>query len=82
MPPPVVTDVLMKKYVDAMPCIGRNRCETHGCELKRHDGELGYPGGGAICAPSESGFRRELPTQSTIHADEMVMQVHKEKGQA
>ena len=62
MPPPllvhsyasasVVTDVLMKKYVDAMPVSAGTDVETHGCGAEaRHDGELGYPGGGSLSAP-------------------------------
>ena len=92
MPPPllahsyasasVVTDVLMKKYVDAMPLYRQEQIwKRMGVELKR--------GTMANCViqvadlylrPFWKRIRSELLTQSTIHADETVIQVLKEKG--
>ena len=92
MPPPllahsyasasVITDVLMKKYVDAMPLYRQEQMwKRMGVELKR-----GTMANGVIqvadlyLRPFWKRIRSELLTQSTIHADETVMQVHKEKG--
>ena len=63
MPPPllahsyasasVVTDVLMKEVCGRhAPVSAGTDVETHGCGAEaRHDGELGYPGGGSLSAP-------------------------------
>ena len=92
MPPPllahsyasasVVADVLMKKYVDAMPLYRQEQMwKRMGVELKR-----GTMANWVIQVADLylrlfwKRIRSELLTQSTIHADETVMQVHKEKG--
>lgn len=92
MPPPllahsyasasVVTDVLMKKYVDAMPLYRQEQMwKRMGVELKR-----GTTANWVIqvadlyLRPFWKRIRSELLTQSTIHADETVIQVLKEKG--
>lgn len=91
MPPPllahsyasasVVTDVLMKKYVDAMPLYRQEQMwKRMGVELKR--GTMAnwvIQVADLYLRPFWKRIRRELLTQSTIHADETVMQVHKEK---
>ena len=91
MPPPllahsyasasVVTDVLMKKYVDAMPLYRREQMwKRMGVELKR--GTMAnwvIQVADLYLRPFWKRIRSELLTQSTIHADETVMQVHKEK---
>ena len=89
MPPPllahsyasasVVTDVLMKKYVDAMPLYRQEQMwKRMGVELK-----CGTMANWVIqvsdlyLRPFWKRIRSELLTQSAIHADETVMQVHK-----
>ena len=92
MPPPllahsyasasVVTDVLLKKYVDAMPLYRQEQMwKRMGVELKR--GTMAnwvIQVADLYLRPFWKRIRSELLTQSTIHADETVMQVHKEKG--
>lgn len=92
MPPPllahsytsasVVTDVLMKKYVDGMPLYRQEQMwKRMGVELKR--GTMAnwvIQVADLYLRPFWKRIRSELLTQSTIHADETVMQVHKEKG--
>ena len=92
MPPPllahsyasasVITDVLMKKYVDAMPLYRQEQMwKRMGVELKR--GTMAnwvIQVADLYLRPFWKRIRSELLTQSTIHADETVMQVHKEKG--
>ena len=92
MPPPllphsyasasVVTDVLMKKYVDAMPLYRQEQIwKRMGVELKR--GTMAnwvIQVADLYLRPFWKRIRSELLTQSTIHADETVMQVLKEKG--
>ena len=92
MPPPllahsyasasVVTDVLMKKYVDAMPLYRQEQMwKRMGVELKR--GTMAnwvIQVADLYLRPFWKRIRSELLTQSTIHADETVMPVHKEKG--
>ena len=90
MPPPllahsyasasVVTDVLMKKYVDAMPLYRQEQMwKRMGVELKR--GTMAnwvIQVADLYLRPFWKRIRSELLTQSAIHADETVMQVHKE----
>lgn len=92
MPPPllahsyasasVVTDVLMKKYVDAMPLYRQEQMwKRMGVELKR--GTMAnwvIQVADLYLRPFWKRIRSELLTQSTIHADETVMQVLKEKS--
>ena len=92
MPPPllahsyasasVVTDVLMKKYVDAMPLYRQEQMwKRMGVELKR--GTMAnwvIQVADLYLRPFWKRIRSELLTQSTIHADETVIQVPKEKG--
>ena len=92
MPPPllahsytsasVVTDVLMKKYVDAMPLYRQEQMwKRMGVGLKR--GTMAnwvIQVSDLYLRPFWKRIRSKLLTQSTIHADETVMQVHKEKG--
>lgn len=92
MPPPllahsyasasVVTDVLMKKYVDAMPLYRQEQMwKRIGVELKR--GTMAnwvIQVADLYLRPFWKRIRSELLTQSTIHADETVIQVLKEKG--
>lgn len=92
MPPPllahsyasasVVTDVLMKKYVDAMPLYRQEQMwKRMGVELKR--GAMAnwvIQVADLYLRPFWKRIRSELLTQSTIHADETVIQVLKEKG--
>ena len=92
MPPPllaysyasasVVADVLMKKYVDAMPLYRQEQMwKRMGVELKR--GTMAnwvIQVADLYLRPFWKRIRSELLTQSTIHADETVMQVHKENG--
>ena len=92
MPPPllahsyasasVVTDVLMKKYVDAMPLYRQEQMwKRMGVALKR--GSMAnwvIQVADMYLRPFWKRIRSELLTQSTIHADETVLQVLKEKG--
>lgn len=92
MPPPllahsyasasVVTDVLMKKYVDAMPLYRQEQMwKRMGVDLKR--GTMAnwvIQVADLYLRPFWKRIRSELLTQSTIHADETVIQVLKEKG--
>lgn len=94
MPPPllahsyasasVVTDVLMKKYVDAMPLYRQEQIwKRMGVELKR--GTMAnwvIQVADLYLRPFWKRIRSELLTQSTIHADETVIQVLKEKGKS
>lgn len=91
MPPPllahsyasasVVTDVLVKKYVDAMPLYRQEQMwKRMGVALKR--GAMAnwvIQVADLYLRPFWKRIRSELLTQSAIHADETVMQVHKEK---
>ena len=80
----VVNDVLMKKYVDAMPLYRQEQMwKRMGVELKR--GTMAN----WIIQVSDLYLRRfwkrirsELLIHSTIHSDETVMQVYKENGRA
>ena len=78
----VVTDVLMKKYVDAMPLYRQEQMwKRMGVELKR--GTMAnwvIQVADLYLRPFWKRIRSELLTQSTIHADETVIQVLKEKG--
>ncbi len=92
MPPPllahsyasasVVTDVLMKKYVDAMPLYRQEQMwKRMGVELKRSTmANWVIQVADLYLRPFWKRIRSELLTQSTIHADETVIQVLKEKG--
>lgn len=94
MPPPllahsyvaasVVTDVLMKKYVDAMPLYRQEQMwKRMGVELKR--GTMAnwvIQVSDLYLRPFWKRIRSELLSQPVIHADETVMQVHKEKGRS
>ena len=75
----MVTDVLMKKYVDAMPLYRQEQMwKRMGVELKR--GTMAnwvIQVADLYLRPFWKRIRSELLTQSTIHADETVMQVHK-----
>ena len=79
--PSVVTDVLMKKYVDAMPLYRQEQMwKRMGVALKR--GTMAnwvIQVADLYFRPFWKRIRSELLTQSAIHADETVMQVHKEK---
>ena len=91
MPPPllahsyasasVVADVLVKKYVDAMPLYRQEQMwKRMGVALKR--GTMAnwiIQVADLYLRPFWKRIRSELLTQSTIHVDETVMQVHKEK---
>ena len=78
----VVTDVLMKKYVDAMPLYRQEQMwKRMGVELKR--GTMAnwvIQVADLYLRPFWKRIRSELLTQSTIHADETVMQVLKRKA--
>lgn len=94
MPPPllahsyvsasVVTDVLMKKYVDAMPLYRQEQMwKRMGVELKR--GTMAnwvIQVSDLYLCPFWKRIRSELLSKPVIHADETVMQVHKEKGRS
>ena len=91
MPPPllahsyasasVVADVLVKKYVDAMPLYRQEQMwKRMGVALKR--GTMAnwvIQVADLYLRPFWKRIRSELLAQSAIHADETVMQVHKEK---
>lgn len=78
----VVTDVLMKKYVEAMPLYRQEQMwKRMGVALKR--GTMAnwvIQVADLYLRPFWKRIRSELLTQSTIHADETVLQVLKENG--
>ena len=78
----VVTDVLMKKYVDAMPLYRQEQMwKRMGVALKR--GSMAnwvIQVADLYLRPFWKRIRNALLTQRTIHADDTVMQVHKEQG--
>ena len=78
----VVTDVLMKKYVDTMPLYRQEQMwKRMGVELKR--GTMAnwvIQVADLYLRPFWKRIRNALLTQSAIHAGDTVMQVHKEQG--
>ena len=78
----VVTDVIMKKYADALPLYRQEQIwKREGVELKR-----GTMANWVIQAaerylkPFSDAFREELLKQEVVHADETVLQVNREPG--
>ena len=80
----VVTDVIMKKYADALPLYRQEQIwKRLGVELKR--GTMAnwvIQTAGKYLRPFSDRFLEELLKQSVIHADETVLQVNREPGRA
>ncbi len=78
----VVTDVIMKKYADAMPLYRQEQIwKRLGVELKR--GTMAnwvIQTSEKYLKPFSDAFLKELLKQSVIHADETVLQVNREPG--
>lgn len=78
----VVTDVMLRKYADAMPLYRQEQCwkREYGVQLKR--GTMAnwmVQVANVYLKPFWELFRLELLKQPVIHADETVLQVLKEK---
>ena len=78
----VVTDVMLRKYADAMPLYRQEQCwkREYGVQLKR--GTMAnwmVQVADTYLKPFWELFRQELLTQPVIHADETALQVLKEK---
>ncbi len=78
----VVTDVIMKKYADALPLYRQEQIwKREGVDLKR--GTMAnwvIQTAGKYLRPFSDRFLEELLKQSVIHADETVLQVNREPG--
>ena len=78
----VVTDVIMKKYADALPLYRQEQMwKREGVELKR--GTMAnwvIQTAEKYLKPFSDRFQEELLKQSVIHADETVLQVNREPG--
>ena len=78
----VVTDVIMKKYADALPLYRQEQIwKRLGIELKR--GTMAnwvIQTSQKYLTPFSDAFLKELLRQSVIHADETVLQVNREPG--
>ena len=78
----VVTDVIMKKYADALPLYRQEQIwKRLGIELKR--GTMAnwvIQTSQKYLKPFSDAFLKELLKQSVIHADETVLQVNREHG--
>lgn len=78
----VVTDIIVKKYADALPLYRQEQMwKRHGVELKRNTmANWVVQTAEAYLKPFSDAFLTELLRQSVIHADETVLQVNKEPG--
>mgnify|MGYP004516563471 CR=1 FL=1 len=78
----VVTDIIVKKYADALPLYRQEQMwKRHGVELKRNTmANWVVLTAEAYLKPFSDTFLSELLRQAVIHADETVQQVNKEPG--
>ena len=78
----VVTDIIIKKYADALPLYRQEQMwKRLGVELKRNTMANWVIQTAETCLkPFSDAFLRELLKQAAIHADETVVQVNKEPG--
>ena len=80
----VVTDIIVKKYADALPLYRQEQMwKRMGVELKRNTmANWVIQTAELYLKPFSDAFLRELLKQAAIHADETVVQVNKEPGRA
>ena len=80
----VVTDVIVKKYADALPLYRQEQMwKRQGVELKRATmANWVIQTAGLYLKPFSEAFLEELLRQSAIHADETTLQVNREPGRA
>ena len=78
----VVTDIIVKKYADALPLYRQEQMwKRLGVELKRNTmANWVVLTAETYLKPFSDAFLSELLRQSVIHADETVLQVNKEPG--
>ena len=78
----VVTDIIVKKYADALPLYRQEQMwKRLGVELKRNTmANWVIQTAEIYLKPFSDAFLRELLKQAVIHADETVVQVNKEPG--
>ena len=78
----VVTDIVVKKFADAMPLYRQEQIwKRQGVNLKRNTmANWVIQTAEIYLKPFSDAFLRELHEQAVIHADETVLQVNKEPG--
>ena len=78
----VVTDIIVKKYADALPLYRQEQMwKRLGVELKRNTmANWVIQTAETYLKPFSDAFLRELLKQAVVHADETVVQVNKEPG--
>ena len=78
----VVTDIIVKKYADALPLYRQEQMwKRQGVDLKRNTmANWVVQTAETYLKPFSDAFLAELLRQSVIHADETVLQVNKEPG--
>ena len=78
----VVTDIIVKKYADALPLYRQEQMwKRQKVELKRNTmANWVIQTAETYLKPFSEAFKKELLRQSAIHADETVLQVNKEPG--
>jgi len=78
----VVTDIIVKKYADALPLYRQEQTwKRQGVDLKRNTmANWVIQTAELYLRPFSDAFLRELLKQTAIHADETVVQVNKEPG--
>ena len=78
----VVTDIIVKKYADALPLYRQEQMwKRRGVDLKRNTmANWVIQTAETYLKPFSDAFLRELLKQAVIHADETVVQVNKEPG--
>ena len=78
----VVTDIIVKKYADALPLYRQEQMwKRQGVDLKRNTmANWVIQTAVLYLRPFSDAFLRELLKQTAIHADETVVQVNKEPG--
>ena len=78
----VVTDIIVKKYADALPLYRQEQMwKRHGVELKRNTmANWVILTAATYLKPFSDAILSELLRQAVIHADETVLQVNKEPG--
>lgn len=80
--PSVVTDIIVKKYADALPLYRQEQMwKRLGVDLKRNTmANWVIQTAELYLKPFSDAFLRELLKQAVVHADETVVQVNKEPG--
>ena len=80
----VVTDIIVKKYADALPLYRQERMwKRLGVDLRRNTmANWVVLTAETYLKPFSDAFLRELLRQAVVHADETVLQVNREPGRA